>query len=65
MNQTASVVQPLDRRRFNNPHAAIRAAGADAARKGLRVFHCPYRHPAPASAYSQPTLPLPGHTQIC
>ncbi|NWA25587.1 CrpP family protein [Pseudomonas gingeri] len=51
VNQTASAAKPLDRHRFNNPHAAIRAAGAEAARKGLRVFHCPYRHPAMQSSW--------------
>ncbi|QXI26184.1 CrpP family ICE-associated protein [Pseudomonas vanderleydeniana] len=41
----------MDRRRFNNPHLAIRAAGADAARKGGKVFHCPYQHPAMQSSW--------------
>nr|WP_159299226.1 CrpP family ICE-associated protein [Pseudomonas chlororaphis] len=36
----------MDRRRQNNPHPAVEAAGAAAAQKGLRVCSCPYRHPA-------------------
>ena len=46
MAQTHPVVKPADRRQFNNPHAAVNIAGADAARKGLRVYDCPYHHPA-------------------
>ncbi|HCE6609055.1 TPA: CrpP family protein [Pseudomonas aeruginosa] len=36
----------MDRRHFNDPHRTARAIGAEAARKGLRVFDCPYSHPA-------------------
>ncbi|PAU63302.1 hypothetical protein BZL41_12520 [Pseudomonas sp. PIC25] len=36
----------MDRRHFNNPHPAVMAAGAEAARKGLPVYACPYSHPA-------------------
>ncbi|EML4274964.1 CrpP family protein, partial [Pseudomonas aeruginosa] len=36
----------MDRRHFNDPHRTVRAIGAEAARKGLRVFDCPYSHPA-------------------
>lgn len=36
----------LNRRHFNDPHRTVRAIGAEAARKGLRVFDCPYSHPA-------------------
>ncbi|MFA0921745.1 CrpP family ICE-associated protein [Pseudomonas tremae] len=35
-----------DRRRFNNPHHAVRRARADAARSGLPLHACPYQHPA-------------------
>lgn len=35
-----------DRRQYNNPHPAVKAAGVEAARKGLRVCDCPYSHPA-------------------
>ncbi|MCO8166169.1 CrpP family protein [Pseudomonas sp. 21LCFQ02] len=40
-----------DRRKLNNPHVAIRAAGADAAVKGLPVHACPYVHPAMRSSW--------------
>ncbi|WP_258230411.1 CrpP family ICE-associated protein [Pseudomonas protegens] len=36
----------MDRRHLNDPHSAVRAAGAEASRKGLAIHHCPYRHPA-------------------
>ncbi|WP_248916085.1 CrpP family ICE-associated protein [Pseudomonas moorei] len=36
----------MDRRHLNNPHRAVEAAGVAAAQKGLRVWDCPYRHPA-------------------
>ncbi|KWT08283.1 CrpP family ICE-associated protein [Pseudomonas amygdali] len=35
-----------DRRRFNNPHQAIMPSGAEAAREGIPLNECPYRHPA-------------------
>ncbi|SFY08941.1 CrpP family ICE-associated protein [Azotobacter vinelandii] len=40
------VSKPVDRRRFNNPHLTVEAAGAEAARKGLPLHSCPYKHPA-------------------
>ncbi|MEE5094983.1 CrpP family ICE-associated protein [Pseudomonas alliivorans] len=40
-----------DRRRFNNPHHAVMLAGADAARKGIPLHECPYRHPAMRSSW--------------
>lgn len=46
MAQTSTPLKPVDRRKLNNPHEAVQAAGADAARKGLAVYTCPYRHPA-------------------
>nr|WP_197999082.1 CrpP family ICE-associated protein [Pseudomonas sp. G5001] len=36
----------FDRRRCNNPHLTVLDTGAAAARKGLRVYDCPYQHPA-------------------
>nr|WP_259111329.1 CrpP family ICE-associated protein [Pseudomonas sp. JUb42] len=35
-----------DGRRSNNPHVAVIALGAEAARAGLPIYACPYRHPA-------------------
>jgi ribosome modulation factor len=35
-----------DGRRSNNPHMAVSALGAEAARAGLPIHACPYRHPA-------------------
>ncbi|NWB94881.1 CrpP family protein [Pseudomonas gingeri] len=46
MEQTSTPSKSVDRRQFNNPHAAVHTAGAAAARKGLRVCSCPYHHPA-------------------
>ncbi|QHC91332.1 CrpP family ICE-associated protein [Pseudomonas chlororaphis] len=46
MENATEAKKPLDRRRQNNPHPAVEAAGAAAAQKGLRVCSCPYRHPA-------------------
>ncbi|WP_081883295.1 CrpP family ICE-associated protein [Pseudomonas sp. BRG-100] len=46
MAQSRTSLKPADRRQFNNPHTAVQTAGADAARKGLRVYDCPYHHPA-------------------
>ncbi|MEE4220252.1 CrpP family ICE-associated protein [Pseudomonas viridiflava] len=40
-----------DRRRFNNPHHAVMLAGAEAARKGISLHECPYRHPAMLSSW--------------
>lgn len=38
--------EKIDRRQFNNPHAPVFAAGAEAARRGEPVHACPYSHPA-------------------
>ncbi|MED5116456.1 ICE-associated protein CrpP, partial [Pseudomonas aeruginosa] len=46
MSKRATDTDKLDRRHFNDPHRTVRAIGAEAARKGLRVFDCPYSHPA-------------------
>ncbi len=46
MVQSSAPLKSVDRRQFNNPHAAVQTAGAAAARKGLEVCTCPYRHPA-------------------
>jgi ribosome modulation factor len=46
MKEISLDCKSTDRRQFNNPHAAVQTAGAEAARKGLRVCSCPYRHPA-------------------
>lgn len=35
-----------DGRKQNNPHPAVREAGAEAARQGAPVYSCPYSHPA-------------------
>ena len=35
-----------DGRKKNNPHPAVREAGAAAARRGEAVYLCPYSHPA-------------------
>jgi hypothetical protein len=37
---------PQDRRSTNNPHAAISALGAEAARIEMPIHVCPYKHPA-------------------
>ncbi|WP_259469610.1 CrpP family ICE-associated protein [Pseudomonas syringae group genomosp. 3] len=42
-----------DRRRFNNPHHAVMRAGADAARIGIPLHACPYRHPAMRASWLQ------------
>ncbi|HEK1247473.1 TPA: CrpP family protein, partial [Pseudomonas aeruginosa] len=46
VSKRATDTDKLDRRHFNDPHRTVRAIGAEAARKGLRVFDCPYSHPA-------------------
>ncbi|WP_300726913.1 CrpP family ICE-associated protein [Pseudomonas sp.] len=46
MVQASTPLKLVDRRKLNNPHEAVQAAGAEAARKGLAVCTCPYRHPA-------------------
>ncbi|MBI8237237.1 CrpP family protein, partial [Pseudomonas aeruginosa] len=46
VSKKATDTDKLDRRHFNDPHRTVRAIGAEAARKGLRVFDCPYSHPA-------------------
>ncbi|MFJ3119591.1 CrpP family ICE-associated protein [Pseudomonas protegens] len=46
MIQPSTPLTSVDRRQFNNPHAAVQTAGATAARKGLPVYSCPYHHPA-------------------
>jgi len=37
-----------DGRKQNNPHPAVREAGAEAARRGDPVYSCPYSHPSNA-----------------
>ncbi|MCF4988749.1 CrpP family protein [Pseudomonas gessardii] len=46
MGDNASLTKTADRRRCNNPHLTVFATGVTAARKGLRVYDCPYQHPA-------------------
>ncbi|EMK3532068.1 CrpP family protein [Pseudomonas aeruginosa] len=46
VSKKATHTDKLDRRHYNDPHRTVRALGAEAARKGLRVFDCPYSHPA-------------------
>lgn len=46
MQEPSKTAHGLDRRRFNDPHRAVRALGAEAARKGQPVHACPYAHPA-------------------
>lgn len=46
MVEASTPLKSVDRRKLNNPHAAVQAAGAEAARKGLAVYTCPYSHPA-------------------
>lgn len=46
MGDNAFLPKATDRRRCNNPHLTVFATGAAAARKGLRVYDCPYHHPA-------------------
>ncbi|ASE21928.1 hypothetical protein D3X12_28825 [Pseudomonas protegens] len=41
----------IDRRKFNNPHPTVEAAGAAAAQKGFPVHACPYKHPAMLSSW--------------
>jgi ribosome modulation factor len=36
----------IDRRKHNNPHVAIAALGAQAAKSGMPIHACPYMHPA-------------------
>ncbi|MDO9345411.1 MAG: CrpP family ICE-associated protein [Pseudomonas sp.] len=46
MGDNACLTKAADRRSFNNPHREVFSAGMTAARKGLRVYDCPYHHPA-------------------
>lgn len=46
MQDSIKMHKPADRRRLNNPHRTVVAAGAEATRKGLPVHACPYRHTA-------------------
>lgn len=41
MVQTSTSLKSMDRRQFNNPHAAVHTAGADAARKKACGVHLP------------------------
>jgi len=46
MGDDAFLPKTSDKRHSNNPHLTVIATGAAAARKGLRVYDCPYQHPA-------------------
>ncbi|MBI6855933.1 CrpP family protein [Pseudomonas cichorii] len=48
---TSTSPTTADRRRSNNPHISVRAAGAEAARKGCSLHECPYQHPAMRSSW--------------